>query len=290
MTIKSPGVITIGGLTFNETDGNGVERAFDTLDGWHDGPSVTVEQTDRIVSHGVFSQPGHRGGRTITQSGWIYAPTRALAVAAVDELTALLADGSSDTFTFIDADLGARWVDVQLFATPDIAWDDDPLFCRYQLQFFASESYRFGSTSTSETPFASTPVGAGMVFPLYPGGFMNYGELGVVGSATVTNGGDADASVTFTVTGPTPTGGFVILDPVTDKRITFLGAVPAGSTLVLDGADGSVVINGTADRLGDTIVEAWPVVPAGDSRSFYFQPLGGTTAAVLSVSCVSTYW
>jgi hypothetical protein len=287
---NSPGVVTIAGLTFNETDANGVEWVFDALDGWHDGPSVSVDQADRIVSHGIFSQPGHRGGRVITLAGWVYADDRALVAAAVDSLTALLADGSSDMFTFIDADLGSRWVNVQLLATPDIAWDADRLLCKFQLQFLAADPYRYGATSSASTGFASTPEGAGMVWPAFPDGFADFGVQGDTGTVTVSNPGSASASVLFRVAGPTPDGGFVITDASTGEPITYLGAVPVGSTLVLDGSDGSVVIDGTADRLGDTIVTSWPSIPRGASRDFLFAPLGGTTAAVLTAEVTATYW
>lgn len=294
-TITSPGVITVGGLTFNQVDGNGVEWVFNTIDGWHDGPSVSVDQADRIVSHGIFSQPGHRGGRTITVGGWIYSDERALAASAVDSLTALLADGSSDTFTFSDADQGDRWVDVQLLATPDIAWDDegatDGHLCYFQIQLLASDAYRYGSISSAPTGFGSAPVGAGLVFNLFPSpGSLDFGPQGSTGSLTVSNSGNATASVKFTVTGPTPDGGFVITDALTGKTITYLGSVPSGSTLVLDGADGSVVLDGNADRLGDTIVQAWPTLDGGQSRDFLFTSLGGTTASVLTAEVVATYW
>ena len=66
--------------------------------------------------------------------------------------------------------------------------------------------------------------------------------------------------------------------------------MPAGSELVINSANGSVVIDGTADRLGDTLVDAWPAVPAGETRTFLFEPNGSTTASILTVSAVSAYW
>lgn len=135
------------------------------------------------------------------------------------------------------------------------------------------------------------PVGAGLVFNLFPSpGTLDFGAQGSTGSLTVFNAGNAPASVKFTVTGPTPDGGFVIVDAATCKTITYLGAVPDGSTFVLDGSDGSVVIDGIADRLGDTVVEAWPTVGAGMSRDFSFTSLGATTASVLTAEVTATYW
>jgi len=290
-TLTSPGVASVGGLTFNAVDANGVEWALNAIDGWHDGASVQVDQTQRVVSHGQFFQPGHRGGRAITLSGWVYDDDRGLVAAAVDSLASLMADGSSSIFTFTDANLGARWVPVQLLDTPDLAWDDTGLRCRFQLQLLASDPYKYGATSSATTGFGVAPVGAGLVFNLFPApSTLDFGPQGTTGSVTISNPGSAEAAVKFTVTGPTPTGGFVITDASTGKTITYLGAVPAGSVLVLDGSDGSVVIDGTADRLGDTIVQAWPTVPKGTSRDFTFTALGTATASVLTAECIATYW
>lgn len=289
-TITSPGQVVLEGITFNATDAAGVTWVMDSVDGWHDGPSVDVEQVQRIVSHGQFAQAGHRGGRTITQSGAVFAEDRGALASAVDRLAVILADGGFGTYEFIDANIGSRWTSVQLLDTPDIAWDSDGLFCRYQLSLLAPSAYKYGAVSLATTAFAATPVGSGLVFNLFPSGTLDFGTLGNVGQAAVTNYGTASAPVVLTITGPTPTAGFVITDTTTGARIEYLGAVPSGSTLVIDSGAGSVIIDGSADRLGDTIVGAWPSVAAGQTRAFLFEPNGSPTASEMAVSLTSTYW
>jgi hypothetical protein len=288
--LSSPGRINLAGLTFNAIDDNGVTWAFDRIDGWHDGPSIDVPQVQRIVSHGQFAQAAHRGGRQITVEGWVKAEDRGLVATAVQSLATLLADGGFGTFEFEDDNVGTQWTTVQLLETPDLDWDTDRFTCRFQLALLASSPYKFGVESTASTAFAAEPAGVGLVFPLFPDGDLDFGPLGDVGQASVTNFGTASAPVVFAITGPTPTLGFVITDTVTGGRIQYLGQVPTGATLVIDSGAASVLIDGTADRLGDTIVDSWPLIPPGETRAFLFQPNGSATAATMTVSTTSTYW
>lgn len=289
--ILSPGTIAVGGLVLNDSpapDEYEVLWTFDDVDGWHDGPSVSVESQARGIGHGLFGQVGSRGGRTITVTGDMVAPDRALAADSVDQLTSLLAGGVFGRFDFYDADQGWRWADVQIAATPDLAWETE-LHCRFQLQFIAPDAYRYGQTSTASVGFAASS-GSGMVFPLFPNGVMDFGPLPDFGTLTIQNPGTADASPVFTVSGPSPSAGFTITDVGTGRSITYFGVVPAGSTLTIDSSTGAVVLDGVADRFGDALVEAWPVVPARSSRSFLFEPLSGATSAQLTASVVATYW
>lgn len=285
---RVPIMISVGGIDLNVRDDDGTEWVFDNLEGWHEGGGMDVPQEQRTVSHGHFPQPGHRRSIQPTISGWVYSYDRTHVAAAVDRFAALLAEGLFDSLSVKDDDTGIKTATVQRLGL-SIEWLD-PNLCRYQLQLLTTTPYKYGSTSSASTPFGTTPAGAGLVYPLHGGGALDYGPAGTTGSVTITNEGNASAPVKFTVEGPTPVDGFVITDTLTGKTITYLGAVPTDSTLVLDGSDGSVVIDGVADRLGDTIVQAWPTIGAGQSRDFLFTPLGGSTAAVLTAEVVATYW
>jgi hypothetical protein len=129
-----------------------------------------------------------------------------------------------------------------------------------------------------------------MVFDLFPGGFMDFGPLPDFGTLSIQNPGTADASPVFTVAGPSPSGGFTITDTGTGRSITYLGVVPAGSVLTIDSSTGAVVLDGVADRFGDALVEAWPVVPARSSRAFLFEPLSSATDAQLTATVTAAYW
>jgi len=288
-TTDRPTGVVVDGLDLNNIEATGLVWEFKSIDGWINGAGVNVDQTQRIVDHGQFYQRGHRTGKTLTIVGYIKG-ARSLIAEGIDRLNAVLADGDQGLFQFTDVSLGLRWTYVQLFGQPLIPWDGSPTV-KYQLQLLASDPYKYGASSIASVPFGSAPAGAGLVHPLHSGPSLDYGAQGSTGTLTVNNAGSADASVKFTVTGPTPASGFVIADLSTGKSLRYLGAVvPAGSSVVLDSADGSVLIDGYADRLGETVVEAWPIVPAKSSRDFAFIPLGAPTASVMTAECIATYW
>lgn len=283
--------IALGPVSLNAIDANDATWVFDTITGWHSGPGVELQQTQRAVGHGQFTRKGRRTGRQVIVSGHVYADSRAPVEQASRTLAALLAGGSTERFYFNDADGPTLWANVQLADAPRMEWDGKNWF-KYQLTLLAPDAFRYGDTSTASTGFASDPVGVGLVYPLYtPDGVANYGPLPTSnGVATVANAGSADASPVFTIAGPSPVGGFSITDVSTGHRLRFLGVVPEGSTLVIDASDGSALLDGTGDRSGDLIVSRWPVVGPGELVSFRFAPESSTSAAVLTVDVVSTYW
>ena len=286
-----PTQVIVDGFEFNGIDDNGVRWRFDKLVGWHSGAGVDVVQEQRIVDHGQFGQPGHRRGKVLALSGRIEAADRALIQPALDSLNAVLADGGFGVLEYVDRTAGSRTTTVQLLVEPDVTWNGGPL-ALFQIQFLQTDPYKYGAVSTDSTGFSQTPEGAGLVFDLFePSDSLSWGVAVDPGILTVTNPGTAEASVVFTVAGPTPAGGFHVVDLLTGSRITYLGgAVPSGSEVVLDGHDGTVVIDGVADRSGDTVVEAWPQVSPGGSRSFLFESVAGFSAAILTASCDATYW
>lgn len=291
-TENRPTRVVVDGRELNTVTVDGTAWRFRSIQGWHSGAGVAVPQNQRVVSHGQFGEPGHRLGKTVTIVGDIQAPDRALVADAIDDLTALLADGGFGIFEFHDRTHGRRWARVQLFGEPTVDWAGGPT-ARYQLQLLAPSPYRFGDTTSTSTAFASAPVGVGAVFPPFPGGSFDFGPVssGNVGIASATNKGTAPAAPVFKVAGPAPAGGFSIIELGTGNRVTYLGDLPAGSQLVIDPRDASAVIDGTADRSGNVIVSGvWPSVPARTQRDYLFQPSGESSAAVLTIDCTSTYW
>lgn len=283
--------IALGDLALSTTDGDGVTWQFDSIEGWHSGPGVELQQTQRVVGHGQFARKGRRTGRQIIIAGSVRGATRAPLERARLHLASLLADGGSQRLYFDDADGLTLWASVQLADAPRIEWNGLNHF-RYQLTLLAPDAFRYGETSTASTTFATDAVGVGLVFPLFdPADVLDFGPVPTSdGSATVVNNGSASASPVFTVAGPTPVGGFSITDLGSGERLRFLGVVPDGSTLVLDASDGSVVLNGTADRSSDLISSRWPSVAPGGQVTYRFAPESSPSAATLTVDLVSTYW
>lgn len=287
---NSPARIDLGALTLNYADPeSGLAVGFDMIAGWHGGAPMSVNQQQR-TGHGQFAIPGRRMGRTVTINGWAVVEQRAVLASWLDTLAATLGDGGFDDLTVTDDDQSSRSATVQLLAT-EVDWSGRD-WVRFQLSLLAPDPYRYGSTQMLSTTFATDPEGRGLRYPAFsPSGVMYYGPPPESdGTVTVTNHGNAPARPIFYVDGPGPVGGFSILDLGTGRRVTYLGALPTGSSLVLDSSDGSVVIDGTADRRGDTIVTGWPEVAPGASVTFRFAPEASTSAAVMTVLLRSTYY
>lgn len=289
---NSPAMIQLGSLTLNygDPDTSSLLVGFSDIDGWNKRAPMRV---DRLVrsGHGEFAQPGKLAGRVVTITGWCVADVRAEVATWLDDLAATLGDGGFGELVVTDDDLGQRWATVQMLDDYEADWKGRD-YARFQIALLAPDSFRYGLASTATTGFATSPEGAGLVFPLFaPDGVLDFGPVPESdGTATITNEGNAPAFPVFTVEGPTPVGGFRIVDLATGQRITFLGDVPAGSTLVMDASDGSVVINGGPSRLGETIVTRWPSIAPGGSATYVFAPESSTSAATLTVSVYSTYY
>lgn len=294
---KEPGRPTrviVDGWDLNQMDHDrGVAWRFRTISGWHkSGAAVRAQRVARENAHGSYAQRSWRDGRLITITGDIIGREPTAVRDALERLSAILADGGFGQFRFDDTRGDSKLATVQLQALDGGEWMGGPT-ASYQLQLWAPDPYRYGAVSTATTGFPSIPDGVGLVYPLYaPDGVLDYGATADISSGlvTVTNAGSAPAVPAFEVTGPSPASGFAIIDTETGDRQRFLSAVPTGAVLRIDAADGSALINDVADRSGDLVVDQWPTLAPGASKTFSFQPLAETGSPLLSVSVAATYW
>lgn len=290
MIANAKGSILIDDLYINESGSDSL-WTFDSIEGWHAGVGVELTRTSRAAGHGELVRRGRRTGRQIIVSGDVYAETRGPVEAASRRLASLLADGNAGRFDFFDADGPALWAPVQMADAPRVEWPGKNHF-RYQLTLFSPDPYRYGDVSSGSTGFASGGIGRGLRFPLFTqNNTLTFGPPPTSnGEVTVSNPGSAPASPVFSIAGPTPEGGFTITDVASGRRVRFVGSVPAGSTLVMDASDGSVLIDGTGDRSGDTLATLWPIVEPGATATYMFTPESTTSEATLTVDLTATYW
>lgn len=286
-----PTRVTLDGLSLNTEDDPNIAWRFTKADGWDEGASVLVDQQQRLTSHGQFATKGRRGGRLVTITGRLEARTRDAIPPALERLQALLADGQFGRLEIVDRTAGARRALVQLVATPSVSWNGGPT-AFYQLQLLAPDPYRYGATSTSTTGFLTQPAGIGAVWPAFPDGVWSWGTAAGVsdGIARVANVGNAPAVPRISVTGPAPAGGFTITQIGTGRELTYLGDLPAGSTLAISSRDGTAILDGVADRTSSLLVTRWPEIGPRTTGEFLFQSLGTSTPAQLTVAVDATYW
>lgn len=288
---------TVGGITFSNEptpDSDGITWVMSRLDGWHGGVGVDSPRLSRQQGHGTFAQRAYRQGRLVVIEGAALCDSRSVAAVAQRKLSALLADGSFGDLLVMDVDVESLTASVQLGAAPDVDWSLRGDVVRFQLPLYAPDPLRYGDPIASTAVFP-TLVG-GLEYDLYTDGsgtdlgYLDYGVPSETGRVVLSNPGTADVPVTIEVIGPVPSQGFDIIQVGTGKRLTFEDPVGAGSSLVMDGATGAVVIDGTADRAGRLTWRDWPIVPAGGSIELLFSPRGPWSAATMTAVYRPGWW
>ncbi|CCQ44309.1 hypothetical protein ARTSIC4J27_233 [Pseudarthrobacter siccitolerans] len=265
----------------------GTNQVLTRLDGWFSPAGTRRNSTERLWAHGTFSERGWRDQRIITVGGHIFTATRSEAAAMTDDLAAALADGTAGKFIVNDADLGYREATVYISGTPDVIWDGN-LDIHFMIDMVAPDPRKYGELLTARTP-ASAP-GGGLVFDLFTGdnaGVLDFGGAGTPGTATLENVGTADTAPVFTVSGMAP--GFTITETTTGARLVYSETVAEGQTLVMNAADGSVLLDGYADRSAYLTRREWTRIP-GKTRQTYLFESPGNSGASLTLGARPAWW
>ncbi|MCZ9884637.1 phage distal tail protein [Arthrobacter sp. B2a2-09] len=265
----------------------GTNQVLTGLEGWHSAPGTRRNGTDRLWAHGSFSERGWREERLITVSGHIFSETRAEAAHMTDTLNAALADGTAGTFVVDDADLGRRTATVYLTGKPTVDWDGN-VDIIFVVDMVAPDPRKYGVPAAAST-LAAAP-GGGLAFDLFAGataGVLDFGEAGTPGTVTLENAGTADTAPLFKVSGYAP--GFTITEPTSGARLVYSGTVAAGQTLVIDASDGSVLLDGYADRSAYLTRREWTCLPGRTRQTYLFESPGNANAS-LTLEMSPAWW
>lgn len=264
------------------------------LAGWDELPDVRLDAPSRLQGHGRFDTAVWADERVVTLSGQIVSPDRD---ALLQQLSAVLTwpsgPGRAEDLVVTRAGrtltAGAR---LTAFKTPsDADWSMGKV--PFAIEWRCRDPLRYGEPESVTTLFPT--LRGGLEYFLYTDGavdtgFLEYGEASDTGRVTITNPGTADTWPVFQVDGEIDQYGFDIAVVDTDQRIRFAGPVSAGSSLVIDSASGSAVIDGTADRGGLLTARDWFPVPAGQSVEIAFIPLGSNLGGQLTAVTRPGWW
>ena len=275
----------------------GSNQVLTDLEGWHSGPAVRRNSTPRLWTHGSFAERGYREERLITVHGHYYADTRREAAQATDSLNGTFADGGLGIFRVEDADLGARWARVGLADAPEVIWDG-ALDVTFSIDLVAHDPRKYADAAKLTTTAAAP--GGGLVFDLFGGveatngtsrsgepGVLDFGQSSNPGKLTFQNAGTADTAPVFTVQGYAP--GFTITDVATGARLVYEDEVLPGQELRLDARDGSVLLDGYADRSYALTRREWARVPGSGSATYLFESVGNVNAT-MTLEVSSAWW
>jgi len=263
----------------------GTNQVLTLLDGWYSPAGTRREGTARLWAHGTFSERGWRDQRVVTLGGHIFTATRSEAAAMTDNLAAALADGTAGKFIVNDSDLGYREAEVFITGTPSVNWNGGvDIF--FMIDMVAPDPRKYGDLLTI-TAGAAAP-GGGMVFDLFtPDGVLDFGGAGEPGTVTLDNSGTADTAPIFTVTGYAP--GFTITNTATGERLIYSETIASGQSITLNAADGSVLLDGYADRSAYLIRREWTTI-APRGRATYLFESPGNSGATLTLGMRPAWW
>jgi hypothetical protein len=279
--------LTIGGTRLSR-------HWMSSLEGWEDLPGTRHDSMARPSGHGAFGAPVWSDERVVVVTGGCSTP------AERDDLLRELQSVMTLTGSALPEDLTIEHAGRTLTAgatltrfRPSMAYWSSGHF-GWAAEWVCSDPLRYGDPLALSTGFAVAQ--GGLEYDLYTDGagtdlgWLDYGEASATGRVALYNPGTADVPVTIQVDGPIPGEGFDVIQVGAGRRLTFTGPVAVGSSLVLDGATGAVVIDGTADRAGQLTWRDWPIVPAGGSIELLFSPRGSRSEAVMTAVMRPGWW
>ncbi|WP_369145949.1 phage tail protein [Streptomyces sp. R44] len=288
--ITQDGQIQWAGLLIGPGTPFNVDRS--GLQGWEDLPEYDSSDADRPTSHGAW--PGSRYAKPRKISGTIVLmpeySAAAEAIRALRQSLALLDEERWLTVRLHGELLAVRARIAQRVVPADQGFATQGS-SRMSIQWLASDPRRYGVNEESTSTTAPQPE-SGLTWP--PEGLqwpLSWGQATSTGDAVAENTGSAAAHPLITFRGPCsmPT----VTERVSKRRLRYAIDLAAGDELVVDTANGTVMLNGTASRRHTAMADSSPeelfVLEPGRTE-LAFRPDGATPEAVMTVRWRSAEW
>lgn len=269
MYLKTDKIIAqIGSLTMRSSR-SGVGNDF-ILDptavlGWTDGTLARRPKTERVTSHGDFSDTGTMAAREISFSGTAVAKSVGDLHAMRDLFTGVLADGSYGTLS-VENNAGKRYATVGLEGTSSWVQMTDTVAV-WKINFYAPDPRVYGARRTTTVKAFSNR--GGLTYPLqYP---INYNiDPEAAQSVVVENRGNSRAWPIVVVTGDYFSG-FEFKDNF-GRGVIWNGSVSLSSPVTVDMAAGTAIQAGV-DKSYLFTKRNWSFVDPGKQMVPDFIPL-----------------
>lgn len=249
------GQLYINGFTF----GDGLNTFLEELTGWDDLPPIDSGNTPRPMTHGSFLGSKYARERIITWTGKLNPQYE-------DQFSTILAQIRSATTLTNGAEeyeITIRTIDEELKCRGAVTARSIPGNRRYGAGRLADVSFQITCSDPRKYTIDTTnlsigfPVSgsSGLSYPLvYP---LDYGTPIESGFGEYYNSGDAPLPVVITITGPCV--GPAVYNETTGTFVKFNITLTAPDYLVIDTSSGTVVLNGTADRLYTRLTSSSPI-------------------------------
>lgn len=268
---------------------------YDKLDGWYGVDNVDTAFVRRPGAPGAFApEQTFPGAATISIEGQSlgtpYGKTRREAMQLREDMTALYNEGRPITM-IVDDDLRTTRREVAVAAVK-LPWTIHPDFT-YAIDLEAADPRRYGELAVVSTALASPGTGLELPFDEVNGRGLalpsnetpnpdlgiDFGTAGVDGRVVIVNDGNTETISTYTVSGGTMTGGFAIVNVASGERLTYLGDVASGTTVVIDSSTRTAFINGSTPASRWLSSPAWWSTPPRSTQEVAFLALGATSGA-----------
>ena len=279
------------GLTFNGRRGGGFTLS--SLEGWEELPPARRDADPRPQGHGRFDAEVFSDERTVTITGSCFsAAERDARLDALGHVMGFRTGGAEPLIvTHAGLTLTAYAKLTRYKPTIGDGWAAGHF--PFAVEWVCSDPLRYAAPVTLTTGYPA-PAG-GLEYDLYTDGagvdlgFLEYGAPSPTGRLLLVNPGTADVSPVFKITGPV-VGGFELIRTGKGDRLRYVGDIPAGSTVTLDSADATVLMDALYDRAGNLTIRDWWAIGAESSVEVTFVPTGSFSAASLAVTFSPGWW
>lgn len=260
---------------------------YEKLEGWYGVDGVDLGFVRRPNAAGAFSpSQTFPDQKAISIEGKYFGPDRATSLAMRESLAALYNEGRPVTISVADdLRVTTREVMIESITFP---WTIHPDF-DFAIDMSAADPRRYGLAAVVSTgleapgsglqlPFDEAN-GIGLALPSNEaaGLGIDFGTTGVDGRVSVSNTGNADTISTYVVSADLSSSmpdGFALVNVATGERLTYIGPVTSGTTVVLDTRTRTAFINGTAPAGRFLTSPQWWTVPRGTTLQIAFLARG----------------
>lgn len=243
---------------------------YDVLEGWYGVSNVDLGLVARPNAAGAFApEQTFPGEKAISIEGQYFGANRADALLMGENLSGLYNEGRPVTMT-VEDDLRTTSREV-LIESVGLPWTIHREF-KFTIDATAADPRRYDTTPNASVSTGLAAPGTGLVWPVvWP---VDWGTIGVDGKVTVSNPGNTETMSVYTVTGGEMPDGFIIANVTTGERLTYVGPVVSGTTVVLDTATRTALINGTGPGSRYLSSPEWWTVPARTDVQLQFLSRG----------------
>ncbi|MFD8210354.1 phage tail protein [Streptomyces sp. NPDC059695] len=285
--ITQDGQIQWAGLLIGPGTPFNVDRS--GLQGWEDLPEYDSSDADRPTSHGAW--PGSRYAKPRKVSGTVVLmPEYDAAVEAIRALRQSLA--LLDEERWLTVRLHGELLAVRARIAQRVVPADQGFATqgssKMSIQWLASDPRRYSVNEQSASTTPPQPE-TGLTWPLvWP---LNWGQAKSTGDAVAENTGSAATHPVIVFRGPCsmPT----VTERVSKRRLRYAIDLAAGDELVVDTANGTVMLNNTASRRHTAMADSSPeelflLEPGRTELSF--RPDAATPEALMTIRWRSAEW